>query len=392
MSILFALSISHMLNDTIQALLPSIYPLLKTHFDLTFTQVGMITFVFQCTASLLQPIVGVYTDRRPLPYSLPVGMGITLCGLVVLARAPSYNWILVAAGLVGMGSSIFHPEASRLARLASGGRHGFAQSLFQVGGNFGSFLGPVCAAFVVMPYGQRNVLWFCALAFLAMLILGRVGNWYQEHLTVGVKQRGGKVAKLPSPYPRATVIRAMAVLIALIFSKYIYLVSLTNYYTFYLVARFGIGAQHAQLYLSIFLFAVAAGTFIGGPIGDRVGRKYVIWVSILGVAPFTWLLPEVNLFWAAVLSAIIGVVLASAFSAILVYGQELAPGRVGMIAGLFFGLAFGVAGIGSALLGRVADHIGIIRVFEFCRYLPLLGLLTAFLPNLDSRHQKTNTA
>jgi FSR family fosmidomycin resistance protein-like MFS transporter len=372
-----------MLNDTIQALIPSIYPLLKAKYVLSFTQIGMITFVFQCTASLLQPIVGAYTDKHPMPYSLATGMGITLCGLAVLARAPSYGWILFSAALVGVGSSVFHPESSRLARLASGGKHGFAQSLFQVGGNFGSSLGPLLAAIVIMPYGQQNVLWFLALAFVGMIILARVGAWYQAHLSERVAAAGAKPVVTGEGYPKRVVWRAMSVLVVLIFSKYIYLVSLTSYYTFYLVSRFGVSAQHSQYYLFIFLFAVAAGTIIGGPIGDRFGRKYVIWVSILGVAPFTWLLPHVGLIWTAVLSVVIGVILASAFSAILVYGQELAPGKVGLIAGLFFGFAFGVAGIGSAFLGRWADHIGIIRVFEYCSYLPLLGLLTAFLPNLD---------
>lgn len=384
LTVLLALSFSHMLNDMIQSTIPAIYPLLKGKFALTFAQIGMITFVFQCTASLLQPLVGLATDRRPQPYSLAVGMGVTLIGLVCLARAGSYPMILVAAGLVGLGSSVFHPEASRLARLASGGRHGFAQSLFQVGGNFGSSLGPLLAALIIMPRGQAHVLWFSALAFIGMIVLSRVGTWYQQHLTRRRKASRSHVAH-HAPLPRGTVVRAMAVLVVLIFSKYIYLSSLTSYYTFYLVTRFGITAQHAQMYLFLFLFAVAAGTIIGGPVGDRIGRKYVIWISILGVAPFTWLLPQANLVWTAVLSVVIGGILASAFSAILVYAQELAPGKVGLIAGLFFGLAFGIAGIGSALLGKLADHTSIITVFSLCRYLPLLGLLTAFLPNLERR-------
>jgi len=381
--VLLALSVSHLLNDIIQSLIPSIYLLLKAKFALNFAQVGLITFVFQFTASLLQPCVGAYTDRRPLPYSLPAGMTVSLMGLIVLARASSYPWILFAAGLVGMGSSIFHPEASRLARLASGGKHGFAQSLFQVGGNFGSALGPLLAAAVVTPYGQPYVLWFSLLAVLGIVILSRVGGWYQRSLQ---RLRSNPVARKiqpVSPLPRPVVIRAMVVLILLIFSKYIYLTSLTSYYTFYLVNRFGVSAQHAQYYLFLFLFAVAAGTIIGGPVGDRVGRKFVIWFSILGAAPFAWILPQADLFWTAVLSVIIGAILASAFSAILVYAQELSPGKVGLISGLFFGLAFGIAGIGSALLGKLADHTSIIAVFHLCRYLPLLGLLTAFLPNLD---------
>lgn len=389
MTVLLALSFSHLLNDVIQALVPSIYVLLKAKFALSFAQIGMITFAFQCTASLLQPLVGFYTDRRPLPYSLPVGMGITLSGLVVLARAGSYPMILLAAALIGMGSSIFHPEASRLARMASGGKHGFAQSLFQVGGNFGSCLGPLLAAAIVMPRGQIHVLWFSALAFLGMMVLWKISEWYRRRLH---EQRAKASSRtIPrSPLPKAVVIRAMIVLIVLIFSKYVYLTSLTSYYTFYLVSRFGITGQHAQLYLFLFLFAVAAGTIVGGPIGDRIGRKYVIWISILGVAPFAWVLPYADLFWTAALSVGIGLILASAFSAILVYAQELAPGKVGLIAGLFFGLAFGIAGIGSAQLGKIADQTSIITVFHFCRYLPLLGLLTAFLPNIEKPKSALN--
>lgn len=390
LSILLALSISHMLNDIIQALIPSLYPLFKSEFSLTFAQVGLITFVFQCTASLLQPVVGSYTDKNPRPYSLAIGMAFTLVGLVVLSRASTYLVILIAAGLVGMGSSIFHPEASRLARLASGGKHGFAQSLFQVGGNLGSSLGPLLAAIIIMPRGQTHVLWFSLLAAAGIAILTRVGNWYHNHLReLRTRAAVTKTSTKTAP-PRGVVMRAMSVLILLIFSKYIYLTSLTSYYTFYLLSRFGIGAQHAQMYLFLFLFAVAAGTIVGGPIGDRIGRKHVIWISILGVAPFAWMLPEVDLFWTAVLSMIIGFVLASAFSAILVYAQDLAPGKVGLIAGLFFGLAFGIAGIGSALLGKLADHIGIIEVFKLCRYLPLLGLLTAFLPDLEKVPRRTS--
>lgn len=381
--VLLALSGSHFLNDIVQSLIPSIYLLLKTKFALNFLEVGCITFAFQGTASILQPCVGAYTDRRPLPYSLPVGMGFSLIGLIVLAQAASYSWILLAAGLIGLGSSIFHPEASRLARLASGGKHGFAQSLFQVGGNFGSALGPLLAASIVTPYGQKYVLWFTLLAGAGIVLLSKVGRWYHRGLQRLRTQSAAPRKPAAAPLPRPLVIRAMAVLIVLIFSKYIYLTSLTSYYTFYLVSRFGVSTQHAQYYLFLFLFAVAAGTIIGGPVGDRIGRKYVIWISILGVAPFSWILPEVGLFWTAVLSMIIGAVLASAFSAILVYAQELAPGKVGLIAGLFFGLAFGIAGIGSALLGNLADRTSIVTVFSLCRYLPLLGLLTAFLPSLD---------
>jgi FSR family fosmidomycin resistance protein-like MFS transporter len=383
--ILVALSLSHLLNDTIQALIPALYPLLKESFHLSFTQIGMLTFAFQVTASLLQPIVGTYTDRRPQPYSLAWGMGITLVGLVLLARAGSFPALVLASGLVGTGSAIFHPEASRLARLASGGKHGFAQSIFQVGGNFGTSLGPLLAAAIVVPRGQAHVLWFSVLAVGAIVILTRIGNWYQHHL-VGQRVRApGSGAMRPSPFSPRRVVLALAVLGALIFSKYFYLASLTSYYTFYLIGKFGVSLTHAQIYLFLFLFAVAAGTIIGGPVGDRIGRKYVIWVSILGVAPFSLALPYAGLFGTAVLTSIIGVILASAFSAILVYAQELVPGKVGMIAGLFFGFAFGMAGIGSALLGRLADRTSINTVFHVCSFLPLIGLLTAFLPDVERK-------
>jgi len=381
--VLLALSFSHLLNDTIQSLIPALYPLLKASFQLTFAQIGLITFAFQATASLLQPLVGVYTDRRPLPYSLAAGMGITLVGLVLLSQAASFPALLLASALVGTGSSIFHPEASRLARLASGGKHGFAQSLFQVGGNFGSSLGPLLAALVVVPRGQAHVLWFSLLALLGIAVLAKVGGWYRKSLAGHHAQPAAAHAARPAPLPKRQTVVALAILMVLIFSKYIYLVSLTSYYTFYLIHQFGLSVQQAQFHLFFFLFAVAAGTIIGGPLGDRYGRKYVIWISILGVAPFTLALPYASLPWVVALTVIIGLVLASAFSAILVYAQELVPGRVGLIAGLFFGLAFGVAGIGSALLGKLADHTGIYYVFQLCSFLPLLGLLTAFLPNLE---------
>ncbi len=380
MSILWALSISHLLNDAIQSLLPAIYPVLKNSFRLSFTQVGLITLTFQGTASLLQPVVGLYTDRRPKPYSLAIGMGITLAGLVLLSQAGSFPILLVAAALVGAGSSIFHPEASRMARLASGGRHGFAQSLFQVGGNLGSALGALVAAAVVASQGQASLLWFSSLALLGIFILSRVGGWYQRHLAdqhARTKQQG--VTRHAS-LPRGKVIAALAVLIGLIFSKFFYMVSLSNYYTFYLIDRFHVSVRTSQYCLFVFLFAVAAGTFMGGPVGDRIGRKPVIWLSILGVAPFTLLLPYVNLPLTILLSVVIGVILASAFSAIVVYAQELVPGNVGLIAGLFFGLAFGTAAIGAALLGRLADHTSIGYVFHICSYLPLIGLLAGLLP------------
>jgi FSR family fosmidomycin resistance protein-like MFS transporter len=379
LAILFAISFSHLLNDTIQSLIPAIYPILKTSFHLSFVQVGLITLAFQMTASILQPFVGLYTDRYPKPYSLAWGMGLTLGGLILLSHATHYGMIIAAAALVGIGSSIFHPESSRVAHLASGGRHGFAQSLFQVGGNAGSSLGPLLAALIVVPHGQASVLWFALIALLGIAVLTWVGIWYRNHLAE---------ARASSPSvatPRLPVTRrvrfALAILGALIFSKYFYLASLTNYYTFYLIHKFHLSVQGAQFHLFLFLFAVALGTILGGPVGDRYGRKLVIWISILGVAPFTIALPHANLLWTGVLTMVIGVILASAFSAILVYAQELVPGKVGLIAGLFFGLAFGMAGIGSAVLGELADRTSIDYVFRLCSFLPLIGLLTAFLPD-----------
>ena len=380
LAILFAISFSHLLNDTIQSLIPAIYPLLKTSFHLSFVQVGFITLAFQMTASILQPFVGWYTDRRPKPYSLACGMGLTLGGLVLLSHATHYAMVVGAAALVGMGSSVFHPESSRVAHLASGGRHGFAQSLFQVGGNAGSSLGPLLAALIVVPHGQGSVLWFALIAFLGIGILTGVGRWYGKHLSE-TKGRLGSSNPTTGALSRR-VWFALVVLGVLIFSKYFYLACLTNYYTFYLIHKFHLSIQGAQFHLFLFLFAVALGTILGGPIGDRYGRKLVIWVSILGVAPFTLALPHANLFWTGVLTVIIGIILASAFSAILVYAQELVPGKVGLIAGLFFGLAFGMAGIGSAVLGELADRTSIEYVFQLCAFLPLIGLLTAFLPNV----------
>ncbi len=384
MSVLLALSFSHLVNDAIQSLLPAMYPMLKDNYRLSFTQIGFITFTFQVTASLLQPLVGFYTDRRPKPFSLAIGMGLTLVGLVLLSRAASYPALLVSAALVGTGSSIFHPEASRVAHLAAGHRRGFAQSLFQVGGNFGSSLGPLLAALIIVPRGQSSVLWFTALAAVGIAVLSRVGVWYRQHLDAHLA-RARAHRRAARPLPTRTVVVSISILIALIFSKYFYLVSLTNYYTFYLIDRFQVSVAGSQLYLFIFLFAVAAGTILGGPLGDRFGRKYVIWFSILGVAPFSLILPHVGLAGTVALSVIIGVVLASAFSAILVYAQELIPGKVGLVAGLFFGLAFGMSGIASAALGRLADHTSIEHVFYLCGFLPLLGLLTMFLPNLERR-------
>ncbi len=379
--ILIAISLSHLLNDTIQALLPSIYPLLKDSYHLDFGQIGLITLTFQMTASILQPVVGWFTDRRPLPYSLAGGMTLTLAGLVLLSRADSFAMILIAAGVIGLGSSVFHPEASRVARMASGGRHGFAQSLFQVGGNAGTSLGPLLAAAVVVPHGQASVIRFAVIALAGIMILLSVGRWYARTLAERAARPSTGPARVRNTMPRAKVFRALAVLLALIFSKYFYLACLTNFYTFYLIERFQLSVSQAQYALFAFLFAVAAGTIIGGPVGDRIGRRKVIWTSIAGIAPFTIALPHVGLAWMIALSVLIGAILASAFSAILVYAQELIPGRVGMISGLFFGLAFGIAGIASALLGELADRTSIEFVFRLCGYLPLIGLLAAFLPN-----------
>lgn len=385
MKVLLALSCAHMINDILQSLLPAIYPLLKNTYQLSFTQIGLITLTYQVTGSLLQPMVGFYTDRNHQPYSLAVGMGVTLTGLIVLSQASSFHLLCLGAGTVGIGSSIFHPEASRVARMASGGRHGFAQSLFQVGGNFGTSLGPLLAAAIIIPRGQGHILWFTLLALAGILLLRRVGGWYARNLG---RLKPGPAAHgnfVPRKLARGQVVLALSVLIMLIFSKYFYLISLTNYYTFYVIDKFQLSVQQSQLCLFVFLFAVAAGTIIGGPVGDRIGRKWVIWISILGVAPFSLLLPHVGLAGTIVLTVFIGVILASAFSAIIVYAQELVPGNVGLMAGLFFGLAFGAAGIGSALLGRLADHTSIRTVFEVSAYFPLIGLLTAFLPEVESK-------
>ncbi len=379
--ILIAISSSHMLNDTLQSIIPAIYPVVKDSFKLSFTQIGLITLTFQLSASLFQPFVGYYTDRKPQPYSLAIGMAFTLIGLVLLSRAPSFEILIVAVALVGTGSSIFHPEASRVAHMASGGRRGFAQSVFQVGGNFGSSIGPLLAALIIVPYGQSNIIWFSLLALIAIFLLIKVGEWYKRKVRIKAR-RPGKEHHQVQVLSRNKTIFSVFILLILIFSKYIYLASMTSYYTFYTIHKFGVSVQDSQVYMFIFLFAVAAGTIIGGPLGDRIGRKYVIWVSILGVAPFSLLLPHVNLFWTIILTIPIGLILASAFSAILVYAQELFPGKVGMISGLFFGFAFGMAGIGSAVLGQLADQTSIEYVYQVCAYLPLIGLITAFLPNI----------
>ena len=376
--IILAVSFCHMLNDIMQSLLAAIYPLLKTNFQLDYWQIGMLTLAFQVTASLLQPLVGIYTDKRPLPFSLTVGMGSSMIGLLVLAFAPTYALLVIGACFIGIGSSIFHPEASRVARLASGGRYGLAQSLFQVGGNFGQSLGPLLAAFIVVPFGQGSVGWFSAGALLGMIVLWKVGVWYGNHIRDVVRRA---VASTVIPLPRRSVVVALVVLALLTFSKNIYMASISSYYTFYVIERFGVGVQMSQYLLFVFLGAAALGTILGGPIGDRFGAKFVIWLSILGVLPFTLVLPYANFEWTIILSFVIGLMMASAFPAIVVFAQELLPGRVGMVAGIFFGFAFGMGGIAAAVLGVVADHSGIEYVYWICSFLPLLGLLTVFLPS-----------
>jgi len=384
-SILFTIAFTHFINDLLQAVIPSVYPMLKTNFHLSFTQIGMITFTFQLMASLLQPFVGIYTDKHPQPYSLAIGMSFTLAGLILLSHANGFYAILVAVGCVGIGSSIFHPESSRVAYLASGGKRGLAQSIFQLGGNAGSAAGPLLVALIVIPYGQNNIIWFLLIALLGIFILFKIAAWYKIQIELRATGKVGIIAEERHHLSRKKVIFSIIILLLLIFSKYFYMVSMTNYFTFYLIEKFNLTIRESQMYLFAFLAAVAAGTLMGGPLGDRFGRKYVIWFSILGAAPFTLLLPHANLFWTGVLAVFAGVVIASAFSAILVYAQELIPGKVGMVSGLFFGFAFGIAGIGSALLGRLADSTGIVYVFHICAYLPLLGVIAGLLPNLDKK-------
>ncbi|AZE94867.1 Fosmidomycin resistance protein [Pseudomonas orientalis] len=378
MRVLGACALAHMINDLIQAVLPSIYPMLKANYGLTFTQVGLITLTFQLTASLLQPWIGYHTDRHPKPWLLPAGMVCTLIGILMLAFVGSFPAILLAAALVGVGSSTFHPETSRVARLASGGRYGLAQSTFQVGGNTGSAFGPLLAAAIIIPYGQSHIAWFGLFAVFAILVLYGLSRWYSHHLNLFKLKQGSQPTHGLS---KGRVTFALVVLALLVFSKYWYMTSLTSYFTFYLIEKFQLSVASSQMYLFLFLGAVAVGTFAGGPIGDRIGRKKVIWFSILGAAPFTLALPYVDLFWTAVLSVVIGFIIASAFSAIVVFAQELVPGNVGMIAGIFFGLMFGFSGIGAALLGLLADHHGIEYVYKICSFLPLAGILTIFLPS-----------
>jgi MFS transporter, FSR family, fosmidomycin resistance protein len=375
--VLGAISTSHMVNDMMQSLILAMYPILKGDFDLTFGQIGLITLTYQLTASLLQPLIGLYTDRHPQPYSTPFGMASTLCGLMLLAFAPTYGVLLLAAAFVGLGSAIFHPESSRIARLASGGQHGLAQSVFQVGGNTGSALGPLLAAAVIVPFGQRSVAWFGIATVVAIVLLYHVSRWYATHHVAGARRARPATA---APYSRNVTLFAIGTLLVLIFSKYFYVAGLSSFYTFYLIDKFGLSVQSAQIHLFVFLLASAIGTLVGGPVGDRIGRKPVIWVSILGVAPFALLLPYANLFWTTTLTIVIGLMLSSAFSAILVYAQELIPGKVGMVSGLFFGFAFGMGGLGAAVLGALADHTSIEFVYKTIAYLPLLGIVAALLP------------
>lgn len=381
--ILFAISLSHLLNDLIQSVIPAVYPMLKSNYALSFTQIGIITLVFQLTASILQPFVGLYTDKNPTPRSLAVGMFFSLAGLICISFASNFIYILLSVSLIGMGSSIFHPEASRVAHLASGGKKGLAQSIFQVGGNAGGAIGPLLVALIVIPLGQQYIGVFGALAIIAVMILTYVGNWYQIHLKP--KTETTSVSALKADLPKSKVIFALVILLVLIFSKYFYMASMTSYFTFYLINKFHVSVQESQIYLFIFLASVAAGTILGGPLGDRYGRKLIIWVSILGAAPFTLLLPHVGLGLTIVLAIIIGLIISSAFSAILVYATELIPGKVGMIAGLFFGFAFGMGGIGSAVLGWLADRTSIEYVFNICAYLPLIGIVTGLLPNISQK-------
>ena len=384
--VLWAASFCHLINDMLQALLPAVYPILRGGFDLSFAQIGVLTLAYQLMASIFQPFIGFYTDNRPMPYSLPVAMTSSMAGLLTLAFAPNYVLLLVGAILLGLGSAIFHPESSRIARLASGGAHGLAQSLFQVGGNFGGALGPLAAAFIILPRGQHGLAWFALAALVGIVILTGLGRWYQANCHA--KRLAGKGIARHRTLSSRDASKAMTVLIALLFSKYIYLASFTSYYIFFLMQKFALDTKNAQIYQFVFFAAVAAGTVAGGPIGDRLGRKIVIWISILGVLPFTLLLPHVGLAATAILSAIIGFILASAFPAIVVYGQELMPGRVGMVSGLFFGFIFGIGGIGAAALGELADRVGITFVFQVCSFLPVIGVLALFLPDLREAVEK----
>lgn len=384
-SVLLALSFSHLSNDTLQSLIPAIYPIIKDSLHLNFSQIGLITLTFQLSSSLFQPLVGWFTDKKPQPYSLPIGMCFTLIGLFCLAFANTFPAVLIAVSLTGIGSSVFHPEASRLAYMASGGKPGLAQSVFQVGGNFGGSFGPLLAALIIVPFGQKSIVCFSLVALVCILVMLKISRWYKNHLYLIKPKSEARKAAAENGLSKGKIAFTFFILLMLVFSKYVYTSSISSYYTFYLMHKFGVSIQHSQIFLFIFLFSVALGTFIGGPLGDKIGRKYVIWLSILGVAPFTLLMPHVNLFWTIILSICIGLILSSAFSAILVYAQELVPGKLGTIAGFFFGFAFGIAGISSALLGKLADKTSIEYVYQVCAYLPLIGLITVFLPNLKKK-------
>jgi MFS transporter, FSR family, fosmidomycin resistance protein len=383
-NVLGAISFSHFLNDMMQSLIVAIYPLLKGEFRLSFAEIGAITLTYQVCASLLQPIIGIYTDKHPKPYSLSLGMCFTFVGMLTLAWAPNYISVLGAAALIGAGSAIFHPESSRIARLASGGRHGLAQSIFQVGGNAGSAVGPLLAAWIIIPRGQPSLAWFAIAAVLAIAVLARVGSWYKRH-HIERSSPAQHQRAAASPLSKRRVAWSIAVLIVLIFSKYFYVASISSYFVFFLIDKFHVSVRNAQVHLFVFLLAMALGTLFGGPLGDRIGRKRVIWVSILGIAPFTLMLPYVDLMWVGILTFFIGLILSSAFSAIVVFAQELLPGNVGAVSGLFFGFAFGIGGIGAAVLGGLADRHGIEFVYRICAYLPLLGMVAAFLPNIEHR-------
>lgn len=383
--ILIALSIVHGMNDALQAVVAAVYPLIKDDLALSFAQIGLITLVYQSSASVFQPFVGFFFDRHPVPWALPLGMTFTLVGLLSLSVATTLPWVLGSVFCVGIGSSVTHPEASRLTSLASGGRRGLAQSLFQVGGNLGSSLGPLLVALIIAPYGRQHIALFSILAFIAIVVMIPICRWYHRYLNRVKREVSTTVKRVEMPLPKRQTILSISILLILIFSKYIYMASLSSYYTFYLIEKFGVTVQQSQLFLFVFMLATAIGTLAGGPIGDRIGRKYVIWVSVLGAAPFTLLMPHASLFWTAVLSFCIGLILSSAFPAILLYAQELLPYKLGMVSGLFFGLAFGIAGIASAILGNMADQYGIEAVYRFCAYMPLLGLVTYFLPDLKKR-------
>lgn len=384
-TVLFTISFSHLLNDMMQSVIPSIYPIVKDKYNFTFTQIGLITLAFQLTASILQPFVGAYTDRKSKPFSLTLAMVFSLAGIIALSFASSFLSFLIAVTLIGLGSSVFHPEASRVAYLASGGKKGLAQSIFQLGGNAGTAIGPLLAAIIVLPHGQLSIIWFSLAAMVGMIILFAIGKWYQDHIQIRKRNSAHIPTEVVPGISKNRVVISIGILLVLVFSKYIYMASMTNYFTFYLIEKFNVSVGESQYYLFAFLAAAAIGTIIGGPIGDRFGRKYVIWFSILGAAPFTLLIPHVNLFWTITLAALVGVIIASAFSAILVFATDLVPGKIGMIAGLFFGFMFGVAGIGSAVLGWIADKTGIQYVFQLCAYLPLLGIITMFLPNVTHK-------